>query len=230
MSNSLNFEPNNVDLVLAIFTAILMPFILEIVYVFTGALIPMIIYYGIFCILLVKWRKKSLDYRFPKKWAFSFFIMFLIAQIATQIFAALCTIPSNASSFEIFLTAVIWAPINAFMEQLSWIYVFDSIALRFSQNNRKKKIIGIVIGTLLTFTLVALIHIVFWSQFLMEINSSIIPWYYLFMAFQFINTTGYIVMYKKTNSMLPSALLHLIMDVSGVLIATYSIVPFLFKF
>ncbi len=115
------------------------------------------------------------------------------------------------------------------MEQILWIYVFDSIAFRFPQDNPKKKKIGIIIGIILTFTLVGVIHVVYWPKFLMEIEI-ISPWFQFFMAIQFLSTTGYIVMYKKTKSMLPSAILHLIIDVSAVLIAQYSIIPYLVMF
>ena len=227
MVNSNNFKPNNVDLVLALFAAVPMPLILGFTYILSGALIPMLIYYGIFCVLIVKWRKKSLEYNIPKDWAIKYFIFFLVVQIATQIFATICIIPSNAPPLEVFLTTLIWAPINAFMEQLLWIYVFDSIALRFPQEDPKMKNIGIIVGLLLTFTLVGLIHIVYWPQFLMDIDHNIKPWFYLFMAFQFLSTSEYIIMYKITKSMLPTAILHLVMDVWGVLAATYSIIPYL---
>ena len=112
---------------------------------------------------------------------------------------------------------------------LLWLYIYDSIAFRFPQDDPKKKNIGIIIGTILTFTFVGLIHVLFWPEFLMEIER-ISPYFQLFMAFQFLSTTGYIVMYKKTKSMLPTAILHLIVDVWAVLVAQYSIIPYLIMF
>ena len=71
-----------------------------------------------------------------------------------------------------------------------------------------------------------MIHVEFHAQFLMEIER-INPYFQVFMGIQFLSTTGYIVMYKKTKSMLPTAILHLIVDVWAVLVAQYSIIPYL---
>ena len=229
MSTPAEFKPNNTDLIIALIATFGMPLILGLLYDLTGALIPMLIYYVLFCVIVVMWRKKSLEYHIPKNWAIKYFLIFVGVQIVTQIFAAILIKVSYDPLIGILLTVLIWAPINAFMEQILWIYVFDSIAFRFPQDEPKKKIIGIILGIILTFTLVGVIHVVYWPKFLMEIEI-IRPWFQLFMAFQFLSTTGYIVMYKKTKSMLPSAILHLIIDVSAVLIAQYSIIPYLIMF
>lgn len=116
MSPPIEFKPNNTDLVLALIATFGMPLISGLLYEFTGALIPMLIYYVLFCVIVVMWRKKSLEYHIPKDWAIKYFLIFVGVQIVTQIFAAILIKISYDPPLGILLTVLIWAPINAFME------------------------------------------------------------------------------------------------------------------
>jgi len=49
------------------------------------------------------------------------------------------------------------------------------------------------------------------------------------MGLQYPLTIGYIIIYRKTKSMYPIALLHLFQDVTGLLASGYSIIPYLIK-
>jgi hypothetical protein len=40
----------------------------------SGALLPLILYYGVFCVAIVLWRKESLDYVRSISWPFKLFI------------------------------------------------------------------------------------------------------------------------------------------------------------
>lgn len=205
-----------------------MPLICGILYNYIGALIPLAIYYGLFCIFIVKWRKGSWEYHIPKNWAIKIFIFLIAIQIITQITALITINPvQNFSFLGFLLTLFIWAPINSLMEQLIWIYVFDAFANRFNKKNQK--IIFSLLGVFLTLILVGLIHAFFWGKFLPSFRE-MFPFSEIFFISQFIITPGYILLYRKTQSMLPIALIHIIADLALVLGSGYSILPYLFKF
>ncbi|MDD1777595.1 MAG: hypothetical protein LUQ65_05445 [Candidatus Helarchaeota archaeon] len=113
------------------------------------------------------------------------------------------------------------------MEQLIWIYTYDAFARRFSENPRKN--LFVILGLLLSIILVGLIHAFFWGKFLPGFNH-IAPSYQIFFVLQLIITPGYILLYIKTRSMLPIALIHIIADIALVIGAGYSILPSLFIF
>ena len=221
------FKPNIYDIFLSVLTSIGMPIICGKLYNSTGALIPMLIYYVIFCWALVKWRKGSLDYRRVKKlftplFAVLLFLSFLIILSAKPIMK-----PSEVFSVAGFLfTLIVWVPVNAFSEQLSWLYVFDS----FSNYSNKKtlKIVFTGVGLLFYTTFIALIHILFWAKFLMELDT-IFPYWHLYIALHLLLTIGYILIYRRTGSMYPVAVIHLILDAAAVIGAKYSIIPYLLK-
>jgi len=225
---AIEFKPSNLDLLLAVIASIGMPLLCGFLYDFTGSFIPILIYYVIFCIGVVKWRKKSFEYHLPQNWDWKIFIALLAIQIITQILALIIIIP--AASFDaigFYLTLFIWAPVNSIMEQLIWIYVYDAFARRFPGTPRKN--LFVVLGILLSIILVGLIHAFFWGKFLPGFNH-IAPFYQIFFVLQLIITPGYILLYTRTRSILPIALIHIISDVALVIGAGYSILPSLFIF
>jgi hypothetical protein len=121
------------------------------------------------------------------------------------------------------LTLIVWAPLNALMEQLSWIYCYDAFASRFTKKNQR--IMGNIIGLVLMLSLVGLIHVLFWAKFTpaYSVSSS----FFVFTALQFATTGLYIVLYRKVHSMIPLALVHIISDVGLVLVSGFSILPYL---
>ena len=193
----------------------------------SGAFIPLLIYYGIGCIGVSLWRKKSLNYHIPERWHSKVFLGLLIIQILTQWAAVnLIVREPNSSMLGVAITLIIWVPINAFMEQILWIYIFEGFANRFEE---EKKNMGFsILGILMSLIFVGMIHALFWNLFLPHFKNTT-PYYEIFFIMQFIITPGYIWLYRKTGSMFPIFLIHLIADVTLVISANYSILPYLFK-
>ena len=80
-SQLIDFNPTSLDIILAIITAIFLPFLTYFLESYVGAFLPLLLYYGIFCFLLVKWRKKSLQYHLPFKINYKYFSFFFIFEI-----------------------------------------------------------------------------------------------------------------------------------------------------
>ena len=122
------------------------------------------------------------------------------------------------------LTLTIWAPMNAFSEQLIWLYTFDSFA-EFYKEGRKRSAM-ILIGGGLYIALIGLIHALFWGKFLLE-SSYVFGFTQVFFIIQFIMPIGYVFLYRGTGSMWPVGIIHLLLNVTGVLFSGYSILPYL---
>ena len=225
MSNVLlEFRATNLDCLLALVIAFGLPVACGLLYPLTGALVPLALYYGLCCVGVVKWRRGTLEYRRPKTWAFPIFLTMIAMQLIQQIigFVLVQPIPSP-SAVGMLLTLIVWAPLNALMEQLSWIYCYDAFASRFTKKNQR--IMGNIIGLVLMLSLVGLIHVLFWAKFTPAylVSSS----FFVFTALQFATTGLYIVLYRKVHSMIPLALVHIISDVGLVLVPGFSILPYL---
>jgi len=228
-----NYHPKSLDLLLASIAAIAMPVIAGYLFDFVGALIPMALYYGLFAILIVRWRRGSLDYQIQRGNLGSQFRRYL-----TPLFGALFllqTILVIISWFTLvrvgvlnpvgwILTLAIWAPINAFSEQLIWLYTFDSFAEYFKEG--PKRSVMVLIGGALYIMLIGLIHAFFWGKFLLG-SSYIFPFTQMFFIIQFIIPIGYIFLYRRTGSMWPLGIIHLFLNLTGVLFSGYSILPYL---
>lgn len=222
-----DFKSTNLDILLAVLATAGLPLLCGKLYDYTGAALPLFIYYGIFCVTLVKWRKGTLDYRWPRKLITPLFLGLCFIQFLIYYTSGKIIIPVEGSSRAGFLaTLLIWSPLNAFAEQLLWLYVYDSFANRFA--DRTRKIIFTGLGIVFYWGIIALIHIFFWSKFMMAFHPTA-PFWQIFMGLQYPLTIGYIIIYRKTRSMYPVALLHLVQDVTGVALAGYSILPYLIK-
>jgi hypothetical protein len=222
-----DFKSTNLDITLAIIATIGLPILCSKLYDAAGALLPMFIYYGVFCFGVVKWRKGTLDYRWPEKLISPLFIGLLIIQLL--IFYSISKTMIRVEDFSLngfLLTLIIWVPVNAFAEQLLWIYIYDAFANRVEGKNLKILFSGL--GILFYWGFIALIHILFWKKFLMEIHPTA-PYWQIFMGLQYPLTIGYLMIYRKTKSMYPIALLHLFQNLAGGLLSGYSIAPYLFK-
>jgi hypothetical protein len=106
----LKFKATNLDLGLALIATFLMPVACWLLLDWSGALLPLILYYGVFCVAIVLWRKKSLDYVRPVSWSFKLFIGLLALQIFIQTIAYLTIIPVNDPWEGVLLTLLIWVP------------------------------------------------------------------------------------------------------------------------
>jgi hypothetical protein len=220
----LKFRATNLDLVLALVATFLLPLACWALFEWSGALLPLLLYYGIFCVAIVLWRKKSLEYERPVSWSLKLFIALMAVQIVTQT-AAYMTIISSDDPWEgVLLTLLIWVPLNAAMEQLLWVYIFDAFETRWTE--RRARFIGGVIGMLLSIIFVGMIHVLFWAEFLPTFES-VTPWSQIFLASQFIITPGYLLLYRRTGSMWPLFLIHIVSDATLVIAGTYSIWPYL---
>ncbi len=119
-----DFKSTNLDILIAITATIGLPILCGKLYAGTGALLPMVIYYGVFCFGVVKWRKGSLDYRWPEKLISPLFIGLLIIQLL--IFYSVSKTMIRVEEFSLngfLLTLIIWASVNSCAEQLLWIYI-----------------------------------------------------------------------------------------------------------
>jgi membrane protease YdiL (CAAX protease family) len=218
----LKFKANNLDLALALVATFLLPVACMLLLDWSGALIPLILYYGGFCFALVYFRKGSLEYYRPMSWVLPLFLFLLLIQALTQVAGALTIIPSNDELVGVLLTLLIWVPLNAFTEQLLWVYIFDSFETRWTE--RKKRLVGGIIGILLTLVFVGMIHALFWGSFLPSFEN-VAPWSYIFFATQFIITPGYLFLYRRSGSMWPIFTIHIVADAMLVITAQYSIIP-----
>ncbi len=90
----------------------------------------------------------------------------------------------------------------------------------------RKKIGFSVIGLILMFTLVGMIHALFWGLFTPALALTSL-YGIIFLAVQFVTLPLYIVLYCKSRSMLPLALIHCISDIGLVLVLGFNILPFL---
>ena len=193
----------------------------------------MAMYYGLFAILIVRWRKGSLNYELEKgnlRNQFRgymtplFFVLFALqgVLVITSWFTLIRY--SIIDPVGWILTLLIWAPMNAFSEQLIWLYTFDSFAEYYKEGRRRSAMI--IVGGILYLALIGLIHALFWGKFLLGSNY-VFLFTELFFIIQFIIPIGYIFLYRRTGSMWPVGIIHLLLNVTGVLFSGYSIVPYL---
>jgi hypothetical protein len=217
----LKFRSTNLDLALALVATFLLPVACMVLLDWSGALLPLVLYYVVFCFALVYWRKGSLEYFKPISWVWPLFLFLLAIQVLTQVAGALTIIPTDDEMVGVVLTLLLWVPLNALAEQLLWVYIFDAFETRWTE--RRKRFIGGIVGILLTLVFVGMIHALFWGSFLPSFES-VAPWSYIFFATQFIITPGYLFLYRRSGSMWPIFALHIIADATLVIAAQYSII------
>jgi len=228
-----NYSPKSLDLLIAAIAALMMPVIAGYLFDITGALLPMAIYYGLFAVLIVRWRRGSLGYSIDKHNMKGQFRAYLTPLFGMLFF--LQTLLVIISWFTLvrmgfldpigwILTLVIWAPINAFSEQLIWLYTFDSFAEYYKEG--RKRTVLVFIGGALYIALIGMIHALFWGKFLLESNY-IFLFTELFFIIQLIIPIGYIFLYRRTGSMWPVGIIHAFLNLTGVLFSGYSILPYL---
>jgi hypothetical protein len=145
-----------------------------------------------------------------------------MVQVISQVGGVLTIVPRNDDIMGVALTLLIWVPVNALAEQLLWVYIFDAFETRWT--DRRKRFVGGLIGIFLTLMFVGFIHAIFWGEFLPSFES-VAPWSQIFFASQFVLTIGYLLLYRRTGSMLPIFLIHIIADATLVLAAMYSMIP-----
>ncbi len=219
-----DFRATNLDLVLATLIAPGLPFVCQWLFQHTGgALVSLILYYGVCCVAIVWWRKGTLDYRWPKHWPWLLFLLSLFVPLAI---AALNygSLPDYHASLPGFLlTILIWVPLNAAMEQLSWFYVLDAWRNRWQSGFLRW--LGLIVGIVLLVILVTLIHLLFWVYFLPTARPT--PYSWLGIPLNLLLTASYAALYYRSGSMFPTFFIHLLADLQLVLLAHYAIWPYL---
>jgi hypothetical protein len=218
----LRFKATNLDMLIALVATFLLPVVCYFLLNSTGAFLPLLLYYGVFCFGVVRWRKGTLDYVRPVAWVLPLFFVLLAVQLISQVGGVLTIVPRDDDLLGVALTLLIWVPVNALAEQLLWVYIFDAFETRWT--DRRKRFMGGLIGIFLTLMFVGFIHAIFWGEFLPSFES-VAPWSQIFFASQFVLTIGYLLLYRRTGSMLPIFLIHIIADATLVLAAMYSMIP-----
>jgi hypothetical protein len=253
------WKPTKLDLILSAGIAISLPILAHYLFQFTGALIPLLIYYSLAWILPI-WRRKGTGYNTKgfRKHQIAFYINTALIIICLVFLYLGKIIPDEISITGAILTALIWAPINASSEQLLWIYIFESwelypIALASkitkgldseiinestsestdnadSNSSNKAKIwIFRIIGVIFFSCFVGLIHIMFWANFLHLVDQSSI-FGILFIILSTITGFMHIIVWKKSKNMLFTFIPHLLLNAIPIIWTTYSIIPYLINF
>ncbi len=219
-----DFSAKNLDLLIASAIALGLPFATSWLYTATGgATVSLILYYVVCCVIVVLWRKRTLDYRRPARWPWLLLGLSLLLPLANAALNWGVLPNAHAPLWGLLVTALVWAPMNAALEQLSWFYVFDAWRNRWRAGNLRWA--GLAVGALLLVTLVALIHILFWSKFLPVATNA--PLGFLTPILNLVLTAAYGALYYRSRSMWPVFIIHYLVDLQLVLIGNYSIVPHL---
>jgi len=190
-----------------------------------GATAGLVLYYGACCVGVVWWRRGSLEYHWPARWPWVLFGASLLIPLGLAALNFGHLPDSNATAIGFVLTLLIWAPLNGAMEQLSWFYVLDAWRTRWRAGFLRW--IGLGIGILLLLTLIALIHILFWAQFLPTAETSAAWMGGVRQLLHTLLTVSYGGLYYRSGSWWPTFVIHLLADVQLVFLANYSIVPYL---
>jgi hypothetical protein len=222
------WKPTSNDLLLSAIVAVALPFLARFLYMRTGALIPMLIYYGL-AWGISKWRRGSTGYfhNIPRKIPVSFALNVGLIGIALALayFARIETSPDNVAG--VILTGVFWATINAASEQMLWIYIFEAWDLRRAPT-KKGKWLNRAIGLILFSGFVGMIHALFWVEFLHTVDSSLT----VGVLFVVLTTaTGYVhlVVWRKSNHMIFTFIPHFLLNLIPLFWTGYSIVPYLMQ-
>lgn len=210
------------DLVLATVIAIGLPFACMALFQATGgALLSLVLYYGVCCVGIVRWRKGTLDYQWPRRWPWVLFGVSLLVPLAIAAINWGSLPQSGASASGFLATLLLWSPLNAALEQLSWLYVLDAWRNRWESSPMRW--VGLAVGIVLLVALIGLIHALFWALFLPLGAPS--RWSAFSIPLNFALTITYVALYYRSRSMWPVFFVHLLADLQLVLLAHYSIVP-----
>lgn len=214
----------NLDLVLAVAIALGLPFLALALLRWTGgATLSLLVYYVLCGVLVYKLRLGALDYERPARWPWlSFGAGVLLAGAIT--YRNWGALPDYAApAWAVMLTAIVWGGFNAALEQFAWLYVLVAWRNRWATGWRRW--LGLVVGTLLILTLVSAIHVLFWAEFLPTATGGGLSW--LTVPLNTLLTLVYVLMYFQARSFWPTFVVHFLVDLQLVLLARYSILPYL---
>ncbi|MFX1517971.1 MAG: hypothetical protein ACFFC6_16845 [Promethearchaeota archaeon] len=228
-----SWNPNRFDLLLAVLIVLIFPILANILYFATGALIPLIIYYGAAWGISI-WRRGNSGYSMKTKILIprAFVINVIVIGIAL-VFAFLARnkelIPNSTGAI---LTGLVWAPINAASEQLLWIYLYDSWDLytpsKEQYSTRSWVWIQRIIGFILFTVFVGTIHTFFWAEFLDPVMvDNILGVIFVLLT----SLSGYIhiIAWRESNNMVYTFIPHFLLNLVPLFWTGYSILPFLVR-
>lgn len=217
-------QTTRLDLLLAVLVALGLPWLaLGLLRWTGGALMSLLVYYGLCGVLLYRWRLGWLDYDRPTRWPWATFGVGLLVAGAITLRNWGAFADYGAPGWGVWLTAVVWGGFNAALEQFSWLYVL--LAWRNHWSAGRLRWLGMGIGVVLLLTLVSLIHIVFWAEVLPTAQATTVSW--LTVPLNTLLTATYVIMYLRARSFWPTFLIHFLVDLQLVLLARYSIIPYL---
>ena len=223
-----DWKPQPLDLILSVLIAIGFPFIAQLLYFMTGALFPMLIYYGM-AWGLSKWRRGSTGYfgKFKDKPPIVFFVNLGVIVMSLVFAYSARIVVTNIIVIGVVLTAIIWASINASSEQILWIFIFEAWDLYPSRTKENKKnLLYPIIGLLLFTSFVGLIHVMFWVNFLHIVDSQII-FGSIFILMTTVSGFLHLVVWRKSNQMVYTFIPHFILNLIPLFWTGYSIIPYL---
>lgn len=219
------WEPAKLDLALAAGTALALPPLAGLLYSQTGALLPMLLYYGL-AWGLVRWRRGATGYGnpLPARPPATFFANLAVI-LAALVCARLSPIATPSSPpLGVALTALVWAPLNAATEQLLWIYIFEAWDLY----PKKGGIAFRAIGLALFLAFVGLIHTMFWVQFLNTVESGT-PLGTVFVILTSVSGFLHLVVWRQSRQMVFTFIPHLALNLVPLFWTGYSMLPYLLK-
>lgn len=223
------WTPKPLDLGLSSIIAVGLPFLANILYFSTGALLPMVLYYGL-AWGIVKWRRGSTGYfnEFKTMRPPSFFINvgIIIMSLVVAFFVRIVNPHPNAMG--VILTALIWAPVNAATEQLLWIYIFEAWDLYPSEpkENGTKAWSFRIFGLLFFLIFVGMIHTLFWVNFLHTVDAGNVLGI-LFVLLTSVSGIMHIWVWRQSNQMIFTFIPHFLLNLFPLFWTGYSIVPYL---
>ncbi len=219
------WQPQKLDLGIAALIALLLPLIAGLLYGLTGALLPMLLYYGL-AWGIVKWRRRSTGYFNPlPKRITAFFYVNLGVILISLVCAYLSRNQFPASNTTgIFFTALIWAPLNAATEQLLWIYLFESWDLYPAKPLPGFRLVGLALFT----AFVGLIHTMFWAKFLETVDPKQV-FGLIFILLTTVSGFLHLVVWRKSNHMILTFIPHFLLNLFPIFWTSYAILPFLMR-
>ncbi len=222
---SAKWQPKKRDLGLAALIALLLPIIAGQLYGWTGALLPMLLYYGL-AWGLVKLRRGSTGYfnPFPKQITIFFYINVgvIIGSLVCAYLARNIFLESN--TIGILITALIWAPLNAATEQLLWIYLFEAWDLYPTKHRLAYRLIGLTLFA----AFVGLIHTMFWAKFLTTVEPNQL-FGVIFILLTSVSGFLHLVVWRKSNHMILTFIPHFMLNLIPLIWTYYSILPYLIR-
>ncbi len=219
------WQPQKLDLGLALLIAPILPIVAGLLYGLTGALLPMMLYYGL-AWGLVKWRRGSTGYFNPLPARITIFFYINLGVILASLVCAYMARNYfvDNTTVGILITALIWAPINAATEQLLWIYLFETWDLYPAKSSPAFRLIGLALFAVF----VGSIHTMFWAKFLDPVDPSQV----FGVAFVLLTTVSgflHLVVWRKSSQMIFTFIPHLLLNLVPLFWTRYSILPFLIK-